>query len=195
MDPMSREVSVAVSTSVTGAITIVAKLVTCNNDCWFRDSPPSIEVLKRDGAGQPGRAEAGYETIFGDLMFGLDVPMAIHKLSNLKLLAALLMPVAGRLPFEWIYPIGEKQEKRTPKWGKYYEWATVIAGDCHYIKRFMPDTLPGKVIVTNTTTPEDGGAFTGRSAALAAFPATKPSSNADILIVLNIPDSPTDRCR
>src|SRR5436190_5727346 len=28
--------------------------------------------------------EAGYETIFGDLMFGLDVPMAIHKLSNLK---------------------------------------------------------------------------------------------------------------
>src|SRR5215213_11693654 len=104
-------------------------------------------------------AEAGYETIFGDLMFGLNVPMAIHKLSNLKLLAALLMPVAGRLTFEWIYPIGEKKEKRTPKWGKYYEWATVIAGDCHYIKRFMPDTLPGKVIVTNTTTPEDVDAF------------------------------------
>jgi len=31
----------------------------------------------------------------------------------------------------------------------------VIAGDCHYIKRFMPDDLNGKVIVTNTTTPED----------------------------------------
>ncbi len=69
------------------------------------------------------------------------------------------MPVAGRLPFEWIYPTGEKQEKRTPKWGKYYEWATVIAGDCHYIKRFMPDNLQGKVIVTNTTTPEDVEAF------------------------------------
>src|SRR5512143_3153894 len=62
-------------------------------------------------------AEAGYETIFGDLMFGLDIPMAIHKLSSLKTLASLLMPVAGRLPFEWIYPTGEKQEKRTPKWG------------------------------------------------------------------------------
>jgi len=60
-------------------------------------------------------AEAGYEIVFGDLMFGLDVPIAIHKLSSLKTLAALLMPVAGRLPFEWIYPIGEKQEKRTPK--------------------------------------------------------------------------------
>jgi hypothetical protein len=99
--------------------------------------------------------EAGYETVFGDLMFGLDIPIAIRKLSHVKTLAAILMPIAGRLPFEWIYPTGEKQEKRTPKWGKYYAWATVITGDCHYIKRYMPDDLSGKVIVTNTTTPED----------------------------------------
>jgi len=99
--------------------------------------------------------EAGYETIFGDFMFGLDIPIALRKLSQLKTLGNLLMPIVGRLPFEWIYPTGEKQEKRTPKWGKYYAWATVIAGDCHYIKRFMPDDLQGKVIVTNTTTPED----------------------------------------
>jgi hypothetical protein len=104
-------------------------------------------------------SEAGYETVFGDLMFGLDIPIAIHKLSQLKIFAALLMPIAGRLPFEWIYPTGEKQEKRTPKWGKHYAWATVIAGDCHFIKRFMPDHLPGKVIVTNTTTTDDVESF------------------------------------
>jgi hypothetical protein len=104
-------------------------------------------------------ADANYETIFGDLMFGLDIPIPIHKISQVKTLAALLMPIAGRLPFEWIYPTGEKQEKRTPKWGKYYAWATVIAGDCHYIKRYMPDDLTGKVIVTNTTTPEDVAQF------------------------------------
>ncbi len=104
-------------------------------------------------------ADSGYETVYGDLMFGLDIPIAIHKISSLKLVAALLMPIAGRLPFAWIYPTGEKQEKRTPKWGKYYEWATVIAGDCHYIKRFMPADLTGKVIVTNTTTPEDVAEF------------------------------------
>ena len=103
--------------------------------------------------------DAGYETVFGDMMFGLDIPIAIHKLSQLKTMAAILLPIAFRLPFAWIYPTGEKQEKRTPKWGKYYEWATVIAGDCHYIKRFMPDNLQGKVIVTNTTTPEDVEAF------------------------------------
>ena len=103
--------------------------------------------------------EAGYETIFGDFMFGLDLPIAIHKLSHLKTLGNLLMPIVGRVPFAWIYPTGEKQEKRTPKWGEYYAWATVIAGDCHYIKRFMPDDLQGKVIVTNTTTPEDVETF------------------------------------
>lgn len=103
--------------------------------------------------------EAGYETVFGDFMFGLDIPIAIRKISTLKLMGNLLMPIVGRLPFEWVYPTGEKQEKRTPKWGKYYDWATVITGDCHYIKRFMPDNLQGKVIVTNTTTPEDVEAF------------------------------------
>ncbi|MGZ9164319.1 MAG: quinate 5-dehydrogenase [Anaerolineales bacterium] len=99
--------------------------------------------------------EAGYETIFGDFMFGLDLPIPIRKISQLKTMGNLLMPIVGRVPFAWIYPTGEKQEKRTPKWGKYYAWATVIAGDCHYIKRFMPDDLTGKVIVTNTTTAED----------------------------------------
>lgn len=104
-------------------------------------------------------SDAGYETIFGDFMFGLDLPIPIHKINSVRILASILMPIAGRLPFEWVYPTGEKQEKRTPKWGKYYAWATVIAGDCHYIKRFMPDDLTDKVIVTNTTTPEDVDAF------------------------------------
>ena len=97
----------------------------------------------------------GYECVFADLMFALGVPVALRNISLVKLLAAIMLPVVGRLPFEWIYPTGEKQEKRQPKWGKYYQWATVIAGDCHYIKRYMPDQLEGKVVVTNTTTSED----------------------------------------
>jgi len=99
--------------------------------------------------------DAGYECVFGDLMFALGVPIPIRSLASVKRLASILMPIAGRLPFEWVYPTGEKQEKRIPKWGKYYQWATVVAGDCHYIKRHMPDRLDGKVIATNTTTAED----------------------------------------
>ena len=99
--------------------------------------------------------DAGYECVFGDIMFALEVPVALHTAKQLKTLAAILMPIVGRVPFSWVYPTGEKQEKRVPKWEKYYREATVIAGDCHYIKRCMPDDMKGKIVLTNTTTAED----------------------------------------
>ena len=99
--------------------------------------------------------DGGYECVFGDIMFGLGLPIAIRSEKSLKTLASILMPIVGRVPFEWVYPTGEKQESRDPKWEEYYQWATVIAGDCHYIKRHMPYRLEGKVIVTNTTTSDD----------------------------------------
>jgi hypothetical protein len=102
-----------------------------------------------------GFVEAGYQCVFGDMMFSLGIPIALHSEKQLKTLAGLLMPVAGRLPFEWVYPTGEKQEERKPKYPKYFEWATVVAGDCHYIKRYMPDNMKDKVVVTNTTTSQD----------------------------------------
>jgi hypothetical protein len=99
--------------------------------------------------------DAKYDVVFGDLMFILGVPIAVRGLKNLKRLAAVLAPIVTRLPFEWVYPTGEKQDKRVPKWEKYYEWGSVIAGDCHYVKKHIPDHLPGTVIATNTTTRED----------------------------------------
>jgi hypothetical protein len=98
---------------------------------------------------------AGYECVFGDLMFALGVPIPIRSLVAVKRLASIMLPIVGRLPFNWIYPTGEKQEQRTPKFEKYYQWATVLAGDCHYVKSHMPDRLDGKIVATNTTTPED----------------------------------------
>jgi hypothetical protein len=98
---------------------------------------------------------AGYECVFGDLMFALGVPIPVRSLAAVKRLASIMLPIVGRLPFEWIYPTGEKQEKRIPKFEKYYQWATVLAGDCHYVKSHMPDRLDGKIVATNTTTPED----------------------------------------
>jgi hypothetical protein len=99
--------------------------------------------------------DSGYECLFGDMMFGLGLPFTVRSEKSLKRLAAVLMPIAGRLPFEWVYPTGEKQEHRVPKWEKYYQWGTVVAGDCHYVKRHMPDKLEGKIIATNTTTASD----------------------------------------
>lgn len=106
--------------------------------------------------------EAGYEVVCGDFMFGLGLPFVIRTLPNLKRLGRVLLPIVGRLPISVIYPTGEKQEQIIPKYQKWYEWATVIAGDCHYIKRHLPDNLTGKMIVTNTTTPADMELFKQR---------------------------------
>ncbi len=102
-----------------------------------------------------GFVEAGYECTFGDFMFSLGMNIPLHTEKQLKSLARVVMPLAGRLPFSWVYPIGEKQEERKPKYPKWFQWGTVIAGDCHYVKRYMPDDMQGKVIVTNTTTTQD----------------------------------------
>jgi len=102
-----------------------------------------------------GFFEAGYECVVGDLMFALGLPIPLRSARAVQRLAALILPIAGRVPFHWLYPTGEAQEKHEPKWQSYFEWAQVIAGDCHYITRYMPEDLAGKIVVTNTTTPED----------------------------------------
>lgn len=104
--------------------------------------------------------DAGYDCLFGDALFSLGISLPIRKEQGVKTLAALLIPAVSRLPFKWIYPIGEKQNERKPKFGWAFDWASVIAGDCHYITRYMPDEMPGKVIVTNTTTARDVALFT-----------------------------------
>jgi hypothetical protein len=103
--------------------------------------------------------DAGYECVFGDLMFGLGLPIPVRSEKTLIRVARLIMPIVGRLPFKWVYPTGGEQDKREPKWVKYYQWASVIAGDCHYVKRNMPERMDGKVIATNTTTQSDMALF------------------------------------
>jgi len=99
--------------------------------------------------------EAGYEATYCDFMFALGLPIPLHSLRALRILAAILLPILGRLPLSMLYPTGEKQHEIIPKYGRWYQWAAVIAGDFNYIKRHIPDRLDGKVVVTNTTTEAD----------------------------------------
>ena len=109
-----------------------------------------------------GFLEQGYDCVFGDLMFALDVPIPLRSAQAVKRLAAVLMPLVSRLPFSMIYPTGDKQEAFVPKHERWYKWATVLAGDCHFIKRHMPLQLPGRTVVTNTTTAADVQLFRER---------------------------------
>ena len=107
-------------------------------------------------------AEAGYDMVYADLMFALGLGIPLRTIRSVEILAAILLPILGHLPISFIYPTGEKQTINEPKWEKYYQWASVVAGDFLYIKRHMPLRMDGKVIVTNTTTQEDVKMLTER---------------------------------
>jgi hypothetical protein len=114
----------------------------------------------------------GYECVFGDVMFALGLGVPIRSQKALGRLANALVPVFSRLPFSLVYPTGEKQSQRQPRFNNFFEWATVVSGDCHYLWRYMPAKLPGRVIVTNTTTTADQEFF--RSAGIKYLITTTP---------------------
>ncbi len=100
--------------------------------------------------------EAGAKVLYGDFIFALGLPIPLYSLSFLQKLAFVLLPVLTQLPFQLLYPTGERQEKRAVDWrSRYYAWADLVAGDWHYLKRHMPDGMGGKTVLTNTTTEED----------------------------------------
>lgn len=102
-------------------------------------------------------AEQGCDITMGDLIFALGVPISIKNVKVFRRVADTLLPVVSLLPFEFLYPTGNKQDKKSgsTKYRKYYDEADIIAGDFHYIKKYMPDDMTGKTIVTNTVTEKD----------------------------------------
>jgi len=89
--------------------------------------------------------------VYGDLIYGIGVPIPVRSWSTVKTLATLVLPVVTRCPIAWFYPTGEKQEINTPKYVKYFEQADVIAGDWHLIRRYMPVDMRGKIVLTSSS--------------------------------------------
>jgi hypothetical protein len=97
--------------------------------------------------------DAGCEVTFGDLMLALDLPIPVRSLRTLHVIARLLLPVITQLPFHWVYPLGEEQDKEpSTKYARYYEEADILAGDFLQVWSNLPDDLTGKIVITNTTT-------------------------------------------
>lgn len=117
------------------------------------------KVLMVSAVDRPGMAEslwqAGAQMNFGDLIFGLGIPISISSMKAFERLTKILVPIVVKLPFKMLYPTGEKQEKIKPKYAEHYLNADIIAGDFHFIRRYMPETLKNKWIITNTVTTKD----------------------------------------
>jgi hypothetical protein len=111
-----------------------------------------VSALDRFGMAQ-ALVEAGADVLFGDFIFALDLDKPVRSLSEFETLAEKYLPDACKLPFQFFYPTGKKQDKPPePKYPQYYEEADIIAGDFHFMRAFMPDRLDGKIVLTNTVT-------------------------------------------
>jgi predicted amino acid dehydrogenase len=93
--------------------------------------------------------------VFGDPVFHLNSPFALHSFAALERYAALVLPALCRAPYGKLCPVGGEQDLRTPRGTQYFDHADVIAGDFAYIRRFAPENLQGKVLITNALSARD----------------------------------------
>jgi len=107
-------------------------------------------------------AQAGYELILGDLGFNLGLPIPLRSIPALERVAAAIAPIVRHLPMSMLYPTGTREDVNEPRFTRWFEWASVIAGDCNYITHHMPADMSGKMIATNTTTQRDVSLFAQR---------------------------------
>ena len=127
------------------------------------EQQPGIFSQKRvfvvSGIDRYGMAEAlGFYTPhvwFGDPIFQLGLPSALRSFRQLERYARLVLPVLCRAPYGLLSPPGADQELRTPRGSRYFRQAEIIAGNYGYIRRFAPDSLYRKVIITNDLTAAD----------------------------------------
>jgi len=114
-----------------------------------------VSALDRFGMAQ-ALVAAGAEVIFGDFIFALDLDKPVRGLAEFEEMARKYLPDACKLPFQFFYPTGKKQDRPPqPKYPEYYDDAEIIAGDFHFMRQFMPERLDGKMVLTNTLTARD----------------------------------------
>lgn len=130
----------------------VISYVRKNTDIDFQGKKALVLItVDRFGLAE-GLIEAGCQMVFGDLIFCLNVPIAIHRLETLSIVAKLLIPILANLPIKYLYPTGEKQEKSNLKYSRFFYDADIIAGDYLAISQYMPSEMGGKIVITNTIT-------------------------------------------
>ena len=142
---------------------------------WRGRKTVMVSAVDRFGMAQ-ALAQAGADVMYGDLVYGVGIDLPLRSQKALETVASIVLPVVTLLPFQWFYPTGTQQDSAVRDWRqKYYQWAEVLAGDTHYIKRYAPERMDGKTLVMQTITESDVAAF--KAAGVKRLIATTPKIN------------------
>jgi hypothetical protein len=101
------------------------------------------------------------QVVIGDLMIALGIPIAIRGMASYYKLARLLFPVVSYFPMSMLF-YGSGGTEAEPKYQRYWKEADLIAGDFLFMRKYLPDDLTGKTVITNTTTDENIELLRGR---------------------------------
>ena len=99
-------------------------------------------------------SEVSQDVIFGDLMVALDVPLPIHGMRNFKRVARIMLPFVSYFPLSLLF-YGSSGAEHEPKYQKFWLESDLLAGDFLFMKKYLPENLAGKTVITNTTTAEN----------------------------------------
>ncbi len=98
--------------------------------------------------------EVADEVIIGDLMIALGIPIPIRGLPAYRRLARILLPIVSYFPMSLLF-YGSGGESSSPRYRSYFANADLLAGDFMFMKKYLPEDLAGKTVVTNTTTEQN----------------------------------------
>ncbi len=114
-----------------------------------------------------GLAQAAEEVcdrvIIGDLMIALGIPIPIYGLRAYKRLARVLLPIVSYFPMSMLF-YGSGGAEHEPKYEKYFAASDLLAGDFLFMRKYLPEDLTGKTVVTNTTTEDNIALLKARGA-------------------------------
>jgi len=99
-------------------------------------------------------SEVSDEVVIGDLMVALGIPIPVVGLERFRVVARILLPFVSHFPMSLIY-YGSSGEAPHPKYERFWREADLLAGDFLFMRKYMPEDLSGKTVVTNTTTEEN----------------------------------------
>jgi predicted amino acid dehydrogenase len=117
-----------------------------NHDC---------RVLMLSGLEHPGVAEVVADhtknVVFGDLIFSTPLGIPLRSLASLDRFARAGIPMFLKVPLALCDPRmrGQRPTLRPFQW--WFDWAEIVIGSMAYLRRFAPESLDGKVVITDFT--------------------------------------------
>jgi hypothetical protein len=99
-------------------------------------------------------SEVADEVTFGDLMVALGVPIPVRGLKRYYIVARLMLPFVSHFPMSMLF-YGSGGAESEPKYTRFWQESDLLAGDFLFMRKYLPENLAGKTVITNTTTADN----------------------------------------